>query len=195
MNKPTRVNPTSQNIVRISLIASLYAVLTILTITLLQGLAWGPVQIRVSEALCILALFTPAAVPGLAIGCFLANLLGIAISGSGLLGLLDVVFGSLASLLGAAWMWHFRTKRTLAMVGPVLANALIVAAYLPLILAALGFYTVPFTDIDLVGVWPAMYAFGVVSIAISESLVVYGLGWPLAKFLETSGLAARLGSP
>jgi uncharacterized membrane protein len=182
----------SRRIARVGLIAALYAAMTILTLTLLQGLAWGPVQLRVSEALCVLALFTPAAIPGLLVGCLIANLIGLSITGSGLLGLLDVVFGSLATLLGALWMWRFRRRRLLAMLGPVLSNALIVAAYLPIILAAFGFYTIPFTDIDLVGYYPAMYLFGFISIAIGEALVIYGLGWPLAKLFEFSGLAARL---
>jgi uncharacterized membrane protein len=183
---------SSQHIARIGLIAALYAALTVLTLTLFQGLAWGPLQFRVSEAICILALFTPSAIPGLTIGCLLANLLGIAINGTGPIGLLDVVFGSLATFLAAVWMWRFRQRRALALLGPVLANALIIAAYLPLILAALGFYTIPFTEIDLVGHWPAMYAFGAASIACSEAIIIYGLGWPLARLLETSGLAARL---
>jgi uncharacterized membrane protein len=126
----------------------------------------------------------PEAIPGLAIGCFLANLFGLALNGTGPLGLLDVVFGSLATLLGALWMWHFRRHRAFALLGPVLANALIVAAYLPVLLMAFGFYTIPFTDIDLSASWPAMYLFGFVSLAVGEAIVLYGLGWPLAKGLD-----------
>jgi uncharacterized membrane protein len=130
----------------------------------------------------------PEAIPGLTLGCVLANLIGIPLTGSGALGLLDVAFGSLATLLGALWMWRFRDRRALALAGPVVTNALIVPAYLPLILAAYGFYTIPFTNIDLAGFYPAMYAFGVISIAISEALIVYGLGLPLTKLLEKQQL-------
>ena len=180
------MNPKNHSIVpaRAGMIAAVYAALTVLCLTLLQTLAWGPVQLRLSEAVCIFALLTPAAVPGLAIGCFLANLIGMALTGTGVLGLLDVVFGTLATLLGALWMRRFKDRVGIALLGPVLANALIIPAYLPVILAAYGFYTIPFTTIDLVGSYPLMYAFGFVAIAIGEAIVIYGLGLPLYKALR-----------
>ena len=169
---------------RAGMIAAVYAALTVLCLTFLQGLAWGPVQLRLSEAVCVLAILTPAALPGLTIGCLLANLLGIALTGSGILGLLDVVFGTLATLLGALWMRHFRERVGLALLGPVLSNALIVPAYLPVILAAYGFYTIPFTDIDLTGSYPLMYLFGFLAIALGQAIVIYGLGLPLLHALR-----------
>jgi uncharacterized membrane protein len=177
-----------KNIARAGLIAALYAALTLLAMGLLGGLAAGPVQLRISEAVCVLAVLSSAAVPGLTVGCVIANLLGIAILGTGPLGLLDVVFGSLATLLGALWAWKWRDRTTLALAGPVLANALIVPAYLPIILASAGFYTIPFTDIDLVASYPLMYLFGVVAIALGESIVVYGLGLPLLAALRRTTL-------
>jgi uncharacterized membrane protein len=170
------------------MIAAVYAALTVLCLTLLQGLAWGPVQLRLSEAVCVLAVLTPAAVPGLTIGCIIANLVGIAVNGTGALGLLDVLFGSLATLLGALWMRKFRTRVGIALLGPVLANALIVPAYLPVILAAFGFYTIPFTSIDLAGSWPLMYLFGFLAIGAGEALVVYALGLPLLRALRATRL-------
>ena len=56
-------------IAQTGIIAALYAAATLITMMLLQGLAWGPVQFRISEALCVIAVFTPAAIPGLTIGC------------------------------------------------------------------------------------------------------------------------------
>jgi uncharacterized membrane protein len=168
------------------MIAAVYAALTVFCLTLLQGFAWGPIQLRISEAVCIFALLTPAAVPGLTIGCFLANLLGMALIGSGLFGMLDVLFGSLATLLGALWMRRFREHTSFALLGPVLSNALIVPAYLPVILAAYGFYTIPFTSIDLAGSFPLMYLFGFIAIALGEAVVVYGLGLPLLKALRSA---------
>jgi uncharacterized membrane protein len=170
------------------MIAAAYAALTVLCLTLLQGLAWGPVQLRLSEVVCVLAILTPAAVPGLTIGCVIANLVGIALNGSGALGLLDVIFGSLATLLGALWMRRFRERSSVALLGPVLANALIIPAYLPIILAALGFYTIPFTDIDLAGSWPLMYLFGFLAIGVGEAFVVYVLGLPLLRALRGTKL-------
>ncbi|MDR3135911.1 MAG: QueT transporter family protein [Coriobacteriales bacterium] len=173
-------------VARSSIIAALYAALTLLTMTLLGGLSFGPVQLRLSEAVCVLALLTPSAISGLTIGCALANLAGIALNGSGALGLLDVVFGSAATCLGALWCWRLRQKPALALLGPVLANAVIVAAYLPLVLAAAGFFTIPFTDLSLASSYPLMYLFGFLGIGIGEALVIYGLGWPLLAALRRS---------
>jgi len=175
---------TSRFVSRAGMIAAIYAAFTILTITLLQGLAWGPIQLRISEVTCVLAVLTPAAIPGLTIGCILANLISIALTGSGALGLLDVIFGSLATLLGALWAWKMRGRPGVALLGPVVANALIISAYLPLLLGAYGFYTIPFTEIDLVGNYPLMYLFGVIAIGAGEALVLYVLGWPLLRALK-----------
>jgi len=172
------------NIAQAGVIAALYAALTLFTFTFLGGLAFGPVQLRVSEAVCVLALFTRNAIPGLAIGCALANLIGIALFGSGALGLLDVVGGSLATFLGAWWCWRMRKNVGVALLGPVVANALIVSAYLPLLLVALGFYTIPFTSISLVESYPLMYLFGVAAISLGQAAVVYGLGLPLQVALK-----------
>ena len=57
------------------MIAAVYAAATLVALLLLQGLAWGPVQFRISEAVCVLAALTPAAVPGLTVGCAIANLM------------------------------------------------------------------------------------------------------------------------
>ncbi|MDR0500589.1 MAG: QueT transporter family protein [Coriobacteriales bacterium] len=177
-----------QNITRAGLIAALYAALTLLTMTLLGGFSFGPVQLRISEAVCIFAILSRSAIPGLTIGCVIANLLGIAILGTGPLGLLDVCFGSLATLLGSLWAWKWRKRTAIALAGPVIANALIVPAYLPIMLATAGFYTIPFTDIDLASSYLLMYIFGFVAIAIGEALVVYVLGLPLLAGLKRTPL-------
>jgi len=104
-----------------------------------------------------------------------------------------VVFGSLGTLLGAMWMWRFRGRKMLALLGPVIFNALIVPAYLPLLLKGLGLYQIPFTTIDLEGNWIPMYLFGVAAIGLGEAIVVYGLGLPLSIALERMGLAQRAG--
>lgn len=173
----------SKYIAQAGLIAALYAALTLLTLLFLQGLAWGPVQIRISEAVCACALFTPAAIPGLTIGCIIANVANMAISGTGILGIFDVVFGSLATFLGSIFCWRMRKRPALALSGFVVANALIVPAYLPIILQGFGFYTIPFTDISLDGMYLAMYLFGVVFTGIGEAISIYLIGFPLAKAL------------
>ena len=101
-----------------ALIAAMYVTLTFAANLL--GLASGVVQVRLSEVLTILPLFTPAAVPGLFVGCILANLLtGCAVW--------DVVFGSLATLLGALGTYYLgRKSKYLAPVFPIISNAVIV---------------------------------------------------------------------
>ncbi|MCD8199724.1 MAG: QueT transporter family protein [Coriobacteriaceae bacterium] len=184
----------SSYLARAGLIAAIYAALTLIALTLLQGLAWGPVQFRVSECVCVLALFMPEAVPGLTVGCVLANLINIPLSGSGVYGLFDVFFGALATLLAAWWMRRMRTHPLVALLGPVLCNALIVPAYLPVVCVGMGFYTIPFTTISLDGVYPLMYLFGFVATGIGEAVVMYALGLPLYRALRRSGIAS-LGRP
>ena len=100
-----------------AMIAALYVVLT-LTANLF-GLASGVIQIRLSEMLAVLPVFTPAAVPGLFIGCLLSNLLtGCCI--------LDIVMGSLATLLGAFGAWLLRGWKGASPVPTIVANAIIV---------------------------------------------------------------------
>lgn len=168
-----------------AVIAALYAVLTIAILNLPMYLGWGLVQFRLSEALTVLALFTPAAIPGLTIGTAIANAYLIAQAGP--IALLDVGFGSLATLLGAIWVWKMRKRPLLAMLGPVVSNALIVPAYLPILLAGMGLYTVPVLGLDLEGNWLGMYLLGVASVGIGQLVVVYGLGWPLYSALRRTG--------
>jgi uncharacterized membrane protein len=174
-------------IAQAGVIAAVYAMLTLLTMQFLGGLAWGPIQLRVSEAFTVIALFTPAAVPGLTIGSVVSNALNPTAIWP--LAGLDVVFGSLGTLLGAIWMRRFRARPALALAGPVISNALIVPAYLPVMLAGLGFYTVPFFGVNLDGDWLAMYVFGVIAVGIGEAIVVYGVGWPLMVTLKRIGIA------
>lgn len=178
-------------IARAGVIAAVYAACTLVTMLFLGNLAWGPIQFRISEALCALALLTPAAVPGLTLGCAIANIANIALSGTGALGLLDVVFGSLATCVGALFTWKMRKHPAIALAGPVLANALIVPAYLPILLTGVGFYTIPFTSISLDGAWPLMYLFGLVTTGAGEAVIMYVLGYPLYRSLAKTHMMQR----
>lgn len=100
-----------------AVIAALYVVLTLLANAL--GLANYAVQLRFSEALTILPYFTPAAIPGLFIGCLLSNILTGAMP-------LDILFGSVATLLGALGTYLLRRHKWLAPLPPIAANTLIV---------------------------------------------------------------------
>lgn len=104
-------------IVHAAVIAALYVVLTLLANAL--GLANYAVQVRFSEALTVLPFFTPAAIPGLCIGCLLSNILtGCALP--------DILFGTLATLIGAICTYLLRRSKWLAPVPPIVANTLIV---------------------------------------------------------------------
>ena len=100
-----------------AIIAALYVVLTMLANAM--GLANYAIQVRFSEALCILPYFTVAAIPGLTIGCLISNMLTGAM-------VWDVLFGSLATLLGAVGTYLLRKNKVLMMLPPIIANALIV---------------------------------------------------------------------
>jgi len=109
-------------IAKAGLIAAFYTVLTMLSS--LFGLSSGALQLRLSEMLCILAALSPAAIPGLTIGCFISNILSGCI-------LWDTIFGTIATLLGALGTRLLRNKRYLAFLPPILSNTLII----PLILS------------------------------------------------------------
>ena len=99
-----------------AMIAALYVVLT----TIFAPISFSEVQVRISEALTILPVFTPAAVPGLFIGCIIANILGGAV-------LPDIIFGSIATLIGAIFTWKLKDRSPyLAPVPPIVSNAVIV---------------------------------------------------------------------
>lgn len=99
-----------------AMIAAIYVVLTVI----LAPFSYGEVQVRVSEALTILPVFTPAAIPGLFVGCLISNILGGCI-------LPDIIFGSIATLLGACFTYLLRNRnKFLAPLPPIISNILIV---------------------------------------------------------------------
>ena len=103
-----------------AIIAALYAVLTHLQNLILPGSASWAIQCRISEAMCVLALFTPAAIPGLTIGCLLFNITFAAALP------LDFLVGSLATALAATAMWKLRRYPLPALTMPALFNAILV---------------------------------------------------------------------
>ena len=99
-----------------AMIAAIYVVLTYV----FAPFSFGEVQVRISEALTILPVFTPAAIPGLFIGCLVGNILGGAI-------LPDIIFGSIATLIGAFFTWKLRKKSPyFAPIPPIVSNIIIV---------------------------------------------------------------------
>ena len=152
-------------IVQAAMVAAVYVALTMLSS--MAGLASGTIQVRVSEALCILPIFLPAAVPGLWLGCFLANLLTGGI-------LVDVIFGSIATLLGAIGTRLLRKHKFLCTWPPVLANMIIV----PFVLRyGYGFVT-EYNGID----WSI--PFNALTVGIGEIITCVVMGSILLKALS-----------
>lgn len=147
-------------VVQAALIAAVYVVLTYF-ISAFQ-LASGAIQIRISEALTILPYFTPAAIPGLAVGCFLSNLL------TGCLPM-DVLCGSLATLIGAVGSYLLRRYKWLVPLPPVLANTIIVPYVLAYVYGAEG--SIPFFMVT-VGAGEVMSCY-VLGIMLLNTLLPY----------------------
>jgi uncharacterized membrane protein len=135
-----------------AIIGAMYAALTIL----IPG-GSGQIQVRISEALTVLAFFTPAAIPGLFAGCIIANIFVGA-------GPYDILFGSLATLI-AAWLTWKMPRKFLAPLPPVIVNAVVVAFVLNFSIQAPLFATMGF-------------------VALGELIACYGLGYPLLLLLE-----------
>ena len=163
---------TTKYLVQAAVIAALYAVLTHLQNLLLPGSATWAIQMRLSEALCVLAFFTPAAVPGLTVGCLLFNITFAAALP------LDFVIGSAATLIAAEAMWLTRKVTVkgyplLGMLMPAIANAILVGWELTVYIGG-GF------------VLNAVY------VAIGEAVVLLVLGTALYYAMKKRGLDQKL---
>jgi uncharacterized membrane protein len=140
-------------IARAGIIAALYIAITLI----LLPMSFGPLQLRVSEALTVLPILFPEAIAGLFIGVLFANVFGG-------LGLVDILGGSFITLIAAAVTYRFR-HNLVAYLSPVLFNAIFVSLYLHVLFE-----------------WP--YWLTVISIGISQAIVVFGLGYPLVRLLR-----------
>ena len=165
MNKPSK--RTFLPLAAAAVVAAAYAALTIV----LAPISYGPVQFRISEALTVLPFFMPTTVWGLFAGCVLANLY----TGS----VLDIVFGSLATLLAGLLTAYFGRKgktvknRLLGCLMPVLFNAVIVGAVL-----TWGYGFMEFADKPLLS-----YGFNALTVGIGEIGVLYLIGYTLLRQL------------
>ena len=123
-------------ITQAAVIAALYTVLVII----FNYCSFGPIQFRIAEALTILPYFTPAAIPGLFVGCLLSNILGGA-------AIWDIIFGSIATLIGAIGTYALRKNKWLAPLPPIIANALIVPFVLKYAYGSEGVFAMFFVTI------------------------------------------------
>lgn len=152
---------TTHQLATAGVIAALYAVLAYFAS--IFGVAYGPIQCRFSEALCVLPFLFPAATPGLFVGCLVANLLSP-------YGALDIIFGSLATLLAAVWTQHTHHK-WLAPLPPVLCNAVIVGA------------VISFQETGFTGAFAGAFAYNAVTVGVGEAIACYVLGGVLLTVL------------
>ena len=166
-------------LVQAGVIAAIYAALTLLASSL--NLAYGPVQFRISEFLTVLPMFTPAAIPGLTIGCFLANL-------ASPFGAADWIFGTLATLSAAVLSYLCRKIAVkgvaiLVPLWPVVSNALIIGVELACFSDA-GFGFAHFH-------WAA-FGYNALTVGAGELIICYALGLPFAVFLQKTNLAKKI---
>ena len=159
----TKKRRTTLYITQGAIIAALYVALT--ELSTLVGLSSGAIQFRISEALCVLPAFTPAAIPGLFIGCLISNLLAGGIP-------LDIIFGAVATLIGAIGAFLLRRCRWLVPLPTVIANVLIVP---PILKYAYG---VPYA----IGTHSAL-PFFMLTVGIGEVVCAYILGIALYSTL------------
>lgn len=153
-----------------AVIAAIYAGLTYLGNFF--GLSYGPIQIRFSEALTILPLFTPAAIPGLTIGCFIANI--------GSFNPIDMIFGTFATFLAAILTYWtrkmiFKKFPLLPILFPVIVNAFIIGLELAL------FYLNGFTFVGFI--------IAALEVGAGQLIACYGLGLPLYFTLKGKKLS------
>lgn len=157
MNTDFSRRPHTASLTQAAIIAALYIVLTFFANAL--GLANYAVQIRFSESLTILPYFTKAAIPGLFIGCLLSNIMtGCALP--------DIIFGSLATLIGGIVTYLLRKYKMAAPIGPIISNVLIV----------------PFVLLYAYGIKPLWFSF--MTVTIGEIISCGILGMLLLKTLE-----------
>ena len=154
---------STRSLTRAAIIAALYLLFTFV----FQAISFGAVQFRISEALMLLPVLTVDAVPGLFVGCVLANLLGGGVW-------YDVVLGSIATLLAAAFARRLRKYPFAAAAMPVLFNGLIVG---PVVYFA--YVRAPGEAVNLL-----VLLSSVGTVALGELVVCYVLGLPLLKILR-----------
>ena len=161
---------TTRQLATAGIIAAVYTVMSMCASVF--GIAYGPIQCRFSEALTVLPFILPEAIPGLFIGCLVTNLMST-------VGPLDIIFGSLATLIAALWTRRMPNK-WLAPLPPVVCNAIIIGAMI-------AWYEVGFT-----GAFGASFAFNAFTVGVGEAIACYVLGLLLLQVMERVPALRRL---
>ncbi len=142
-------------LVQAAIIAAIYAALTIA----LMPISYGVMQIRVSEALTVLPFFTPAAIPGLFVGCLIANIIGPN-------GLMDIILGSGATLIAAVGSYYLRKRPAFVPLPPVVVNAVVIGAML--------YYLYDVPSLIMCVLW----------VGAGQLIACYGIGYPLMRYMK-----------
>lgn len=152
---------SSRQLATAAIIAALYTVMSLMSSVF--GLTYGAIQCRFSEALTVLPFFLPEAIPGLFVGCLVTNLMST-------VGPLDIILGSMATLLAALWTAKMPNK-WLAPLPPVICNAVIIGAMIAWYEAGFG------------PGFGAAFAYNAVTVGIGEAIACYVLGMLLLAIL------------
>lgn len=145
-----------------SIIAAIYVVLT-----LINPFSFGPIQCRVSEAMTILPILFPQSIAGLFVGCLIANIFGSA-------SLLDIIFGSIATLVAAILTYQLRKNKWLAILPPIIINGVVVGLVLH--------FTVNIPLLETI-----------LFVALGEAVAVIILGIPLLRVLDNRNIDSFIG--
>ena len=155
------------------IVAALYVVFT----APFASIAYGPIQVRIAEVMTVFPIFSWGMIPGVTLGCMLANLIN-----PGNLGPVDVIGGSLATLIAGILSYFIGKKnKWLGLIPPVVVNGIIVGGYLPFLLVDSG------SKVTAQAVIISM-----ISVAASEALLMIVLGIPLILVMEKTGLKNKL---
>lgn len=166
---------STRALVTAAMIAALYTALCIA----LAPLSFGMVQVRIAEALTLLPVFSPVAIWGVTIGCALSNLVGF-MTGANILGFLDIVFGTAATLVAAILSYQMRNIRfcglpVLSALPPVLINAAVIGAEL--------------TYMGAGTLVPGIFFINAAYVGIGQTISCVCMGLPLVFVLEKTGAA------
>lgn len=168
-----------KNITKISMIAGIYAAITFATFFI----SFGAVQYRVSESLTVLPLFSALAIPGLTLGCVVANLIGV-FMGVNPVGFIDAIFGSVATLIAGILTYQVGkssnkfVRYLLAPLPPVMINALVIGF-------EISYFFVGSISLEI-------FLFNTISVFIGQAVICYGIGIPLMIALEKNDIYKKI---
>ena len=176
-NKETTLREKNKKTIRFIVLNGLLAGLYVVFTLPFANIAYGPIQFRLAEVLTVFPIFSAAAIPGVTLGCFIANLIN-----PNNLGPVDIIGGTLATLIAGYFSWLIGKKnKPLGIIPPIVFNGLIVGGYLPFLLVDEG----STVTAQAVGI-------SMLSVAGSEAVLLVVLGLPLIAVISKTKLKDML---